>query len=283
MTVAEHVAVDDAPVQIIEPRRGWAGLDLRELWRFRELLLVFTWRNILVRYKQTVLGVLWAVLQPVFLIIVFTFVFGRLAKVPTEGIPYPIFAYSALLPWLFFANALTQSSSSVVGAGNLISKVYFPRLTIPIAAVLSSLVDFLIAFVVLIGLMIYYSTVPNWTIVLLPAFTLLAFVSALGVGLWLSALNVRYRDVMYTIPFLTQLWFFVTPVVYSAHSLHEPLQTILGLNPMAGVVEGFRWALIGTAHPAWGTLALSTIVALALLVSGTAYFRTLERTFADVV
>lgn len=273
----------DVPVQVIEPRRGLAGLDLRELWRFRELLFVFTWRNILVRYKQTALGVLWAILQPVFLMIVFTLVFGRLAKLPSEGIPYPIFSYSALLPWLFFANALTQSSQSVVGASNLLQKVYFPRLTIPIAAVLSSLVDFVVAFGVLIGLMVYYSIVPGWEIVFLPLFTVLAFVAALGVGLWLSALNVRYRDVGYTVPFLTQLWFFATPVVYSARSVHEPLQTLLGLNPMAGVVEGFRWALVGTAHPAWGTLALSAAVALIVLASGIAYFRTLERTFADVV
>jgi lipopolysaccharide transport system permease protein len=283
VTVQEHIPEHDAPVHVIEPRGGWVGLDFRELWRFRELLLVFTWRNILVRYKQTFLGVLWALLQPVFLMVVFTLVFGRLAKLPSEGVPYPIFSFAALLPWLFFANALGQSSSSVVGAGNLISKVYFPRLTIPIAAVLSALVDFVIAFAVLIGLMVYYSVVPGWPIVLLPAFTLLAFVTALGVGLWLSALNVRYRDVMYTIPFLTQLWFFATPVVYSASSVREPFQTLLGLNPMAGVVVGFRWALIGTVHPAWGTLALSIVVALVILVTGAAYFRRLERTFADVV
>jgi ABC-type polysaccharide/polyol phosphate export systems, permease component len=283
VTVQDRIPEHEAPIHVIEPRGGWVGLDFRELWRFRELLLVFTWRNILVRYKQTVLGVLWALLQPVFLMVVFTLVFGRLAKLPSEGVPYPIFSFAALLPWLFFANALTQSSASVVGAGNLISKVYFPRLTIPIAAVLSALVDFVIAFAVLIGLMIYYSVVPDWTIVLLPAFTLLAFVTALGVGLWLSALNVRYRDVMYTIPFLTQLWFFATPVVYSARSVREPLQTLLGLNPMAGVVVGFRWALIGTAHPAWGTLALSIAVAIVILVTGAAYFRRLERTFADVV
>jgi lipopolysaccharide transport system permease protein len=281
MSVA--ASAHDSPVTVIEPRRGWAGLELRELWRFRELLLVFTWRNIIVRYKQTVLGVLWALLQPVFLMIVFTLVFGRLAKLPSEGVPYPIFSYAALLPWTFFANAVAQSSTSVAGAGSLITKVYFPRLAIPIAAVLASLVDFAIAFVVLVGLMAYYSVVPEWTIVLLPAFTLLAFVTALGVGLWLSAMNVRYRDVGYTVPFLTQFWFFATPVVYSATSVSQPWQTLLGLNPMAGVVVGFRWALIGTTHPAWGTLALSTGVAIALLVSGAAYFRSMERTFADVV
>jgi lipopolysaccharide transport system permease protein len=281
--VAEQTLTRDGPVHVVEPGRGWVGLDLKELWHNRELVFVFARRNILVRYKQTVLGVAWALIQPIFLMVVFTLVFGRLAKLPSEGVPYPIFSFAALLPWLFFANALSQSSTSVVGAAGMLTKVYFPRLTIPIAAVLSSLADFAIAFLVLVGLMAYYAIVPPWTVVLLPAFALLAFAIALGAGLWLSALNVRYRDVMYTIPFLTQLWFFATPVVYSARSVSEPWQTVLGLNPMAAVVVGFRWALIGTPRPAYGMLAVSVAVAVALVITGAAYFRRMERTFADVI
>jgi lipopolysaccharide transport system permease protein len=270
-------------VHEIKPATGWSGLGLGDLWRHRELLLVFTRRNIVVRYKQTVLGVAWAVLQPVLLMIVFSFVFGHLAKLGSEGVPYPIFNYAALLPWLFFANSLTQSSLSVVSSGGLISKVYFPRLTIPVAAVLAAFADFAISFLVLIGLMAYYGVVPGIAVIALPAFILLAFATALGVGLWLAALNVRYRDVAYVVPFITQIWFFATPVVYSATLVHEPWRTILGINPMAGVVDGFRWALLGVGSPPSGMLALSALVALALLVSGAVYFRRMERTFADVV
>jgi len=270
-------------VQVIRPSRGWVGLDFPELWRYRELLLIFTWRNIVVRYKQTVLGIAWAVIQPVMLMIVFSLVFGHLAKLGSEGVPYPIFNYAALLPWLFFANSLSQAAISVASSSSLITKVYFPRLTIPISTVLSAFVDFAVASLVLGGLMVYYGIVPGIAVVTLPAFILLAFVTALGVGLWLSALHVRYRDVGYVVPFLTQLWFFATPVVYSGTIVSEPWRTILGLNPMAGVVEGFRWALLGIGSPPSGMLALSSLMSLVLLLSGAAYFRRMERTFADVV
>lgn len=276
-------AAGDPPVVLIRPSRGWAGLELAELWRYRELLFVFTWRNIVVRYKQTVLGVFWAILQPVMLMIVFSLIFGHLAKLSSEGVPYPVFNYAALLPWLFFATALAQSSLSVAGSSGLITKVYFPRLTIPLASVLSSLVDFGISFFVLIGLMAYYEIGVGPEVLLLPAFLLLAFVTALGVGLWLAALNVRYRDIGYVVPFLVQLWFFATPVVYSASLVGQPWRTILALNPMLGVVQGFRWALLGLGTGPTGTLALSSGVAVVLLVTGVAYFRRMERSFADVV
>jgi lipopolysaccharide transport system permease protein len=270
-------------IQDIHPSEGWVGLELGEIWRYRELLFVFTWRNIVVRYKQTAIGVAWALVQPVLLMIVFSVVFGHLAKLDSEGVPYPIFNYAALLPWLFFANSLSQSAISVASSSGMITKVYFPRLTIPISTVLSALVDFAIASLVLAGMMAYYGIVPGLAVVTLPAFVLLAFATALGVGLWLSALHVRFRDVAYIVPFLTQLWFFATPVVYSATIISEPWRTIIGLNPMAGVVGGFRWALLDIGSPPSAMLALSAGVAIVLLVTGTAFFRRMERTFADVV
>jgi lipopolysaccharide transport system permease protein len=266
----------------IKPSRGWVSLKLRELWAYRELLYFLTWRDKKVRYKQTALGAAWAVIQPFFTMVLFSLFFGQLAKMPSDNIPYPIFAYAALLPWNFFANSLGQSANSLVNSANLIQKVYFPRLVLPISSVLSGVVDFAIAFLVLLGMMLYYHIMPTSGIWLLPLFLLMAFVTSLGVGMWLSALNGEYRDVKYVVPFLTQFWMFATPVVYPSSLLHEPWRTLYGLNPMVGVVEGFRWVLLGTQPPS-SMLAVSALVSIGLLVSGTYYFRRMEKTFADVV
>ena len=271
------------PVIVIRPSSGWISLKLKEVWNYRELLYFLVWRDIKVRYKQTALGAAWAIIQPFFSMVIFSLFFGKLAKMPSDGIPYPIFAYTALVPWTFFANGLSQSSNSLVDSANLIRKVYFPRLTIPIANVLSGLVDFGLAFIVLIGLMLYYGVVPSARMVFLPAFLLLALVTALAVGLWLSVLNVEYRDVRYTLPFLTQFWMFATPIVYPSSLLKEPWRTVYGLNPMVGVVEGFRWALLGTKNSPGPMIAVSAVASLALLVGGAFYFRRMEKTFADVV
>jgi lipopolysaccharide transport system permease protein len=271
------------PVTIVEPSRGWINLQLRDLWEYRELLYFLTWRDIKVRYKQTALGAAWAVIQPFFTMVVFSLFFGRLAKVPSDGIPYPIFSYAALVPWTFFAQGLTQSSNSLVGSANLISKVYFPRLVVPISSVLSGLVDFAIAFIVLVGMMFYYGLFPTTAIVYLPGLLLLALTTSLGVGLWLSALNVKYRDVRYAVGFLAQFWLFATPIAYPSSLLSEPWRTLYGINPMVGVVEGFRWALLGTKTAPGPIVAVSAFVSIALLVGGTFYFKRMERTFADVV
>lgn len=268
---------------LIRPSRGWTALNLRDLWQYRELIFFLAWRDIQVRYKQTALGVAWAVIQPVFMMIVFSVFFGRLAGVPSEGVPYPIFAYCALLPWQLFAYSVTESSQSLVANQNLITKVYFPRVVIPLSSVIAGLVDFVIAFGVLIGMMGYYRIVPTQAVWALPLFVLLTVSLALGVGLWLSALNVLYRDVRYTIPFLTQMWLFVTPIAYPSSLVPEQWRALYGLNPMAGVVEGFRWALLGTENAPGVLLAVSTVVTLVLLVSGLYYFRRMERTFADTV
>jgi lipopolysaccharide transport system permease protein len=271
------------PVLLIRPSQGWSALNLRDLWRYRELVFFLTWRDISVRYKQTVLGAAWAIIQPFFTMVVFSVFFGRLGKVPSDGIPYPLFAYCALLPWQLFAFSLTEASNSLVANERLITKVYFPRLAIPLSATLAGLVDFAIAFVVLLGMLIFYDIRPTAAICFLPLFVLLAIVTALGVGLWLSALNVQYRDVRYTIPFLTQVWLFSTPVAYPSSLIPEPWRALYGLNPMAGVVEGFRWALLGTGNAPGPLLAVSVLAALTVLVSGMFYFRRMERTFADIV
>jgi len=273
----------ELPVIVIRPSHGWVSLKLHELWGYRELLYFLTWRDIKVRYKQTVLGAAWAIIQPFFTMVVFSLFFGNLAKMPSDGIPYPIFSYAALVPWTFFANGLSQSSNSLVGSASLITKVYFPRLTIPIATVFSGVVDFLLAFIVLLGMMLYYGIVPTMNVVWLPLFLLLALVTSLGVGLWLSAMNVEFRDVRYVVPFLTQFWLFATPIAYPSSLLSEPWRTLYGLNPMVGVVEGFRWALLGTQTAPGPIILVSTLAALALLVSGAFYFRRMEKTFADVV
>jgi lipopolysaccharide transport system permease protein len=268
---------------LIRPSRGWAALDLADLWQYRELIYFLTWRDIKVRYKQTVLGGAWAILQPFLTMVVFSVFFGRLAGIPSDGLPYPIFAYCALLPWQLFAHALTESSNSLVANERLITKVYFPRLVVPISAVLAGLLDFLVAFVVLIGMMMYYHIRPTAALWTVPLFLLLAVGAALGVGLWLSALNVQYRDVRYTIPFLTQFWLFLTPVAYPSTLVPVSWRALYGLNPMAGVVEGFRWALLGKAEGPGALLAVSVAITIVILVGGLYYFRRMEKTFADVV
>jgi lipopolysaccharide transport system permease protein len=273
----------ETPVIIVKPTKGWISLRIDELWQYRELLYFLAWRDIKVRYKQTALGAAWAIIQPFFTMVVFSIFFGRLAKVPSDGIPYPIFAYAALVPWSFFSNGLNQSANSLVGNANLIKKVYFPRLVVPIASVISGVFDFILAFLVLLGLMLYYGIFPTLNIVWLPFLLLLTLITSLGVGLWLSALNVQFRDVRYTVPFLTQFWLFATPIAYPSSLLSEPWRTLYGINPMVGVVEGFRWALLGTDTAPGPIIIVSTIVALALLVGGAFWFRKMEKTFADVV
>jgi len=274
---------DDTPVIRVEPSKGWVSLKLKELWEYRELLYFLTWRDIKVRYKQTVLGVLWAIIQPFFTMVVFSLFFGKLAKIPSDGIPYPIFSYAALVPWTFFANGLSQASNSLVDSSNLIKKIYFPRLALPIATVLSGVIDFILAFIMLIGMMLYFRIIPTINVFWLPFFLLLALATSLGVSLWLSAMNVQFRDVRYIIPFLTQLWLFATPIAYPSSLLSEPWRTLYGINPMVGVVEGFRWALLGTEITPGPIIVVSSLVALTLMLSGAFYFRRLEKTFADVV
>jgi lipopolysaccharide transport system permease protein len=272
-----------APVTRIEPSKGWVSLKLQELWEYRELLYFLVWRDVKVRYKQTVLGAAWAIIQPFMAMVVFSIFFGKLAKMPSDGIPYPLFAYAALVPWGFFANGLSQASNSLVGSAHLITKVYFPRLVVPISSVISGIVDFGLAFAVLLGMMLYFGIFPTINVIWLPFLLLLAFVTALGVGMWLSALNVEFRDVRYVIPFLTQFWMFATPIVYPSSLLSEPWRTIYGLNPMVGVVEGFRWALLGTQTAPGPIVIVSSLASLAILIGGAFYFRKMEKTFADIV
>jgi len=268
----------------IEPSKGWVSLKLRELWEYRELLYFLTWRDIKVRYKQTVLGAAWAIIQPFFTMVVFSLFFGGLAKVPSDDVPYPIFSYAALVPWTFFAYGLQQSSNSLVSSANLLKKIYFPRLVIPISSVISGVVDFVLAFVVLLLMMLVYGIFPTISVVFLPFFLLLAFVTSLGVGMWLSAMNVQFRDVRYTIPFLTQFWMFATPIAYPSSLIeNDLLRALYGINPMTGVVEGFRWALLNTDTAPGPIVIVSSAVAVGLLVSGMYYFRRMEKTFADVV
>lgn len=271
------------PVTRIRPSQGWVSLKFDELWKYRELLYFLAWRDIKVRYKQTALGATWAIIQPLMTMVVFSLFFGRLAGIPSDGIPYPIFSYAALVPWSFFAGGLNNAANSLVGSANLIKKVYFPRLAIPIATVLARVIDFVFAFVVLLGMMLFYGMTPTVTIVWLPLLLLLALVTSLGVGLWLSALNVQFRDVHYMIPFITQFWMFATPIAYPSSLLAEPWRTLYGLNPMVGVVEGFRWALLGTDTAPGLIVTVSALAAIGLLVSGAYYFRRMEKSFADVV
>lgn len=299
----------DLPHMRLEPSRGWVSLKLRELWEYRELLYFLTWRDIKVRYKQTVLGAAWAIIQPFMTMIVFSLFFGGLASVPSDGIPYPVFSYAALVPWTFFATGLGMSSNSLVGSSNLIKKVYFPRLVIPIATVLSGVVDFILAFIVLLMMMFFFMMTDTVTslslvtnalpfnlpissdgiqltanVVFLPYFLLLAFVTSLGVGLWFSAMNVQFRDIRYTIPFITQFWLFATPIAYPSSLIeNDLLRAIYGINPMTGVVEGFRWALLGVDTAPGPILLVSSSAAVLLFVSGLFYFRRMEKTFADVV
>lgn len=268
---------------LIEPSRGWRSLNLQELWQYRELLYFLSWRDVKVRYKQTLLGAAWAVFQPFLTMVVFSLFFGKLAKIPSDDVPYPLFAYAALVPWMFFSNALTQSSNSLVQNANLLRKVYFPRLVVPIASVISGTVDFAFAFMVLIAMMLGYGITLSEKIIWLPFLLLLAFGTALGVGLWLSAINVQFRDVRHVVPFLAQFWMFASPIAYPSSLLAEPWRTVYGLNPMCGVIEGFRWALLGT-HTTPGPLMLvSVLAAVTVLISGAFYFRRMEKTFADTV
>jgi lipopolysaccharide transport system permease protein len=279
----EEAGLSDLPITYIRPSRGWRSLDLRELWQYRELLYFLVWRDIKVRYKQTALGASWAIIQPFFTMVVFSLFFGRLAGVPSDGIPYPIFSFAALVPWTFFANGLTHSANSLVGSQNLIKKVYFPRLAIPTATVLAGAVDFALAFVVLMGMMLFYGMMPTANVVWLVPLLGLALVTSLGVGLWFSALNVQYRDVRYVVPFVVQVWLFATPIAYPSSLLDAPWRTLYALNPMVGVVEGFRWALLGTETAPGPMVAVSAVASLMILAGGAFYFRRLEREFADVV
>lgn len=279
-----ELAKHGPPTIYIKPSTGLAALNLRDLWTYRELVFFMIWRDLKVRYKQTLLGAAWAIIQPVMTMLVFNFIFGSVAKVPTEGIPYPIFSYTALLPWGLFTTALNQASRSLTANHNMITKIYFPRLVLPVASVLAGLVDFFIAFVILIGLMFYYQITPAWNAIwALPLFLLLALVTALGVALWLSAINVKYRDVNYALPFLTQFWLFITPVAYSAKIISEKWRLIYSLNPMAGVVNGFRWALLGGSQAPDLSLWISAAISVLILVGGLFYFRSMERTFADTI
>lgn len=268
----------------IKPAHGLAALNLRDLWVYRELVFFMIWRDLKVRYKQTALGAAWAILQPLLTMLVFTFLFGTVAKLGSDGVPYPIFSYTGLLPWGLFATALNSASRSLTSNHNMITKTYFPRLVLPMASVLGGLVDFAIAFVILIGLMIYYHITPGWNALwALPLFTLLSIVTALGVALWLSAINVQYRDVGYALPFISQFWMFLTPIAYSSSVVSEKWQIAYALNPMAGVVNGFRWALLGSGNPPDILVAISAAIALVILFTGLIYFRNMERTFADTI
>ena len=283
-TTKEIQKAENLPVTILQPAKGLGALQLRDLWHYRELIYFMTWRNLKVRYKQTLLGASWAVLRPFLTMVVFSIFFGDLADVPSDGVPYPIFSFAALVPWGLFSDAVSVGGRSLVQNRHMITKVYFPRVILPLSSILAGVVDFLIAFVVLIGMMFFYKITPTANVWTLPLFLLLALVTATGVGLWLSALNVQYRDVAYITPFLTQFWLYITPIAYPASMVPEKWQLIYSLNPMASVVEGFRWALLGTDQGAPGTqLMVSCVVALVLLVSGYLYFRRMERSFADMV
>lgn len=271
------------PVIHIEAARAWPSLKLHELWSYRELIYFLVWRDIKVRYKQTVLGAGWAMVQPLFTMLLFSLFFGRLARVPSDGIPYPLFSFCALVPWSYFATAMTQGSNSLVSNSNLIKKVYFPRLAVPLAKVLSALMDFFLAFILLMGMTFYYHLHPTLRMLWIPFFLLLAMSTALGAAFWFSALNVRIRDVEQTLPFLIQIWLFATPIAYPSSLLSQPWRSIYGINPMVGVVEGFRWALVGARTAPGPMLLVSSLVSVAMLVSGAFWFRRLEKTFADVL
>ena len=278
-----HESNSQMQITVIEPVKGWVSFDLKEVWNYRELLYILAKRDIKVRYKQTIFGGLWAIIQPFFMMVVFTLFFGRLAKMPSDGIPYPIFVYAGLLPWTYFANALSASGNSLVGSANLITKIYFPRLIIPASASLAGLLDFFIATTVLGAMMIYYQFAPSINILLFPLLVSLTFLCAVGVGLWLSALNVEYRDIRYVIPFLIQVWMFLSPVIYPVSIVKEKYRWLLALNPMGGIIEAYRSSLLGHLPINWFQLVISTIIIFLLFTSGLYYFRKMERSFADVV
>ena len=278
-----HGASEGLPVFEIRRTTGWRFLDMRELWDYRELIYFLTWRDIKVRYKQTAIGIAWAVLQPLAMMVVFTLFFGRLAKMPSDGVPYPLFALAALVPWQLFSRTLSESTNSLVTDQRLVTRVYFPRIIVPMATTLAGIVDFAIAGVLLVGLMLFYGIVPGPEIVWIPLFVLLMLVTSLGVGAWLSVLNVEYRDFRYVVPFLSQLWLFLTPVVYPSSIVPERWRVLFGLNPMTGVIEGFRWALLGTGEGPSLMLGASAMVAVCLFVSGVIWFRSRERTMVDAL
>jgi len=282
MNIPQKEPVGEVPHLKIRPPRKWVPVNLHEIWDYRELLFSFTWRDVKIRYKQTALGFLWAIIQPLFMMLIFTIFFGRLAKIPSDGIPYPLFVLAALLPWTLFSEGLTRSTNSMITNAGIMTKVYFPRLIMPVSGILSPLVDFFVSFALLIVMMAYFGFIPTLNIIFLPLFILLALATSLGIGLWLSALNVKYRDFQYTIPFMIQLGLFASPVVYPASLVPESVRFLYGLNPMAGVIEGFRWALLGTDMP--GAMILVSVgVVILLLVSGAFYFRKMEQYYADVV
>jgi lipopolysaccharide transport system permease protein len=283
VTQIQREVRNNIPVVRIRPSYGWVSPKLHELWAYRDLLYFLIWRDVKVRYKQTAIGVIWAILQPLVTMIIFTVVFRKFANVPSDGLPYSVFAYTALLPWNLFAGALTRSSTSVVGEAHLISKVYFPRLIVPLSATVVGLIDFAVAFVILLVMMTWFGIFPSWAVLTLPLFLMLALLTALAVGLWLSALNVKYRDVGHTIPLLTQIWMFASPVAYPISLVPSEWRLLYSINPMAGVIEGFRWSLLGKEQPDFLVIAVSSTVVMAILFGGLFYFKRMERTFADVV
>lgn len=278
-----HTTAKDGKIREITPSQGWLPLNLREVWAFRELLIQLVWRDISVRYKQSVAGIGWALFQPVMTMVIFTIIFGKFAKLPSDGIPYPVFTYCALLPWNYFARSLGDSSESLVGSSHLITKVYFPRLILPLSKVFAGLIDFSIGFVVLVGMMFWYGMSPNQGVFFLPLFLFIAMGSALGMGLWLTALNVKYRDVKFLVPFLTQFWMYASPVAYSTSLIPQKWQSLYALNPMVGVIEGFRWALLGREAPSAQLILLPVVIIIFMIVSGLFYFKRMEKAFADII
>ena len=268
---------------LIQPSKGLFNFDLRELWQYKELLYFLIWKEVKVRYKQTIIGGAWAIIQPLLTMVIFTIIFGRLAKIPSDGMPYPVFTYTALLPWMLFAQALTRSGGSLVSNANLITKVYFPRLLVPLSAALAPIVDFIVSFLILLGMLAWYGIPPTLGILALPFFLALTLVTAISVNLWLAPINVKYRDVAHTLPFLSQIWMYASPVVYPLSMIPEKWQFLYSINPMVGVIEGFRWALLGKQSPNFMAMAISVIVVMALFLGGILYFKKMEQTFADVI
>jgi lipopolysaccharide transport system permease protein len=283
MGVAASITSSRKPSVIIKPKKGLFHLDLKDVWQYRELLYFLVWRDVMVRYKQTAIGVGWTILQPLLTMLIFTVIFSKLAKIPSDGMPYPVFAFTALLPWTFFSQALTRSESSLVNSSNLVTKIYFPRLLIPLASVLAPVIDLFFSFLILLVLMAWFHVAPTRGLLALPLFLGLAVLTSLAVGLWSSALNVRYRDVGYTIPFLTQVWMYASPVAYPVSMVPEKWRLLYSLNPMVGVIEGFRWALLGKESPDFGVMAVSSVAVLILLMGGIVYFKRMEHTFADII
>jgi lipopolysaccharide transport system permease protein len=270
-------------ITVIQPSSGLFNLDLKGVWQYRELLFFLIWRDLKVRYKQAAIGVGWAIIQPLLTMVIFTIIFGQMAKIPSDGIPYPLFSYAALLPWNYFSQALSRSGGSLVGDANLLSKVYFPRLIIPLATVITPLFDFAISFFILLIMMAWYGVMPTWGIIALPFFLLFALMVALAVSLWLAPINVRFRDVGHAIPFLVQIWMYASPIVYPVSLVPEKWRALYGLNPMAGVIEGFRWALLGSKSPNLLLVGVGVLLTSLLLLAGVVFFKWMERTFADII